>query len=374
MITVAYDHQIFSLQRFGGISRYICEIAAGVAAQENWTSRVVAPLHCNEHLARTSAPKFGVKLPIGKLIRPGRMLYAFNMLAESFSSLTRADRADLIHSTYYHPPLRRRRERLVVTVHDMIHELFPSNFGPHNRTTKHKLRSVNEADKVICVSQSTANDLQRFFQVPSAKIAITHLGISDSFASDAQFPTEPLDAQRPYLLYVGERRGYKNFIRLLEAFGACSRLREEFDLIAFGSEPFSNEELEIARRMQFRSGSLIHQTGDDRALAIAYSRARLFVYPSQYEGFGMPPLEAMSCKCPVVCSNSSSIPEVVGNAGIYFDPLDVESIRQAIEDAAFNDTLLSANREAGQLRSISFSWQRCVQETLAVYRGVLQNQ
>lgn len=369
MTTVAYDHQIFSLQRFGGISRYICEIAAGVNAQEGWKARVIAPLHRNEYLARSSTPKLGVHLRL-ETKGSGRFLHLINTLLEP--ALLPFARADLIHWTYYHASPGRRSGPIVLTVHDMIHELLPKNFSSSNRTSEQKQRCAQTADKIICVSHSTANDLQRLFEIPSAKIAVIHLGISETFSARRMDRSIPSPARRPYLLYVGERRGYKNFGRLLQAYGTSARLRNEFNLAVFGPAPFSREELDAVKRFRLRDDALIHLAGNDEALAAAYAGAHLFVYPSEYEGFGIPPLEAMSCGCPVVCSNSSSIPEVVGAAGRYFNPMDVQSIRQALEDVAFDNEVLNVMRSEGRLQSAKFSWSRCTEQTLAVYRKVLR--
>lgn len=278
--------------------------------------------------------------------------------------------ADVVHMTYYQARPTRHSAPLVITVHDMIHELFPGNFRLTDRTTEYKRRCIKAADKIICVSQSTANDLKRLFDVPDDKVSVTHLGISRCFG---QHVAPPLARNhKPYLLYVGERRGYKNFGRLVEAFAASPVLHRNFDLAAFGGAPFSRHELRNAERLHLRRDALRHLTGDDAALALAYSEAHLFVYPSEYEGFGIPPLEAMTCGCPVVCSSASSIPEVVGDAGLYFDPSRVESIREALEQLSFNDERRAALSSVGRIRSAEFSWSRCAHETLAVYREALQ--
>lgn len=367
MITIAYDHQIFTLQRFGGISRYICEIASEVAVTTGWAARIVAPLHRNEHLERSAVSRIGVHIPL-KMKGVGRLLHGVNTLLEPPIMLQTG--ADLVHMTYYRARPRRHRAPLVITVHDMIHELFPESFRPTDKTIEYKQRCIREADKIICVSQSTANDLKRLFDVPDAKVSVTHLGVSRCFDQHADTLSD--GSQRPYFLYVGERRGYKNFGRLLAAFAASPILHQNFDLVAFGAAPFTREELQFAEELRIRSGALRHLTGDDATLALAYSRAHLFIYPSEYEGFGIPPLEAMTCGCPVVCSNSSSIPEVVGDAGLYFEPKSIDSIREALEQISFDDERRAAFSSAGRIRSAGFTWSQCAHETLAVYREVLQ--
>jgi glycosyltransferase involved in cell wall biosynthesis len=361
--TVAYDHQIFALQEYGGISRYICEIAEHIAC-EDMGVRVIAPMHFNRHLARSAVPRWGLHLQMHHP-RISRFYRAVN--AALSGPLITAAAPDLLHRTYYNAAPRSQCSRHVLTVHDMIHELYPQHFAQGDRTSSHKRRSVAEADHVICVSHSTARDLQRLFNVPAEKITVIHLGFSSSIMAPAYAPVRV----RPYFLYVGHRAGYKNFARMLNAYGRSSRLREAFDLVVFGGTPWTAEEQANLSRLSLRDGSVRREVGDDAALARAYAGAFALVYPSEYEGFGIPPLEAMSCGCPVACSDSSSIPEVVGEAAILFDATRVESIRSAMEDLADDACRRAALIEAGRAQQQRFSWKRCARETLAVYRRLL---
>jgi glycosyltransferase involved in cell wall biosynthesis len=363
--TVAYDHQIFALQEYGGISRYFCEIAEHIALTPKTSVRVVAPLHFNAYLAYSSVPRWGAYLAM----RHPRMRRAYSAANALMSKpLLAAADPDILHRTYYAPMGQRQRGRVVLTVFDMIHELYPQHFAADDPTSEHKRRSVAAADHVICISHSTARDLQRLFEVAASKITVTHLGFSASFVAP---PQVPMPGGRPYFLYVGQRAGYKNFARLLDAYAASPRLKTEFDLVAFGGPPWTAEERSRLARMSLRDGAVKRETGDDAALARAYAGAFAFVYPSEYEGFGIPPLEAMSCGCPVACSDASSIPEVVGDAALLFDPTSVDSIRDALhllaDDAPQRMALIDAGREQQQ----RFSWERCARETLTIYRRLL---
>ncbi len=171
----------------------------------------------------------------------------------------------------------------------------------------------------------------------------------------------------PYFLYVGQRSGYKNFARLLNAYASLPRIRNEFDLISFGTNAFTPQEKEAIHSLGLDPMRVRHLSGDDASLAYLYRKATAFVYPSLYEGFGLPPLEAMSLGCPVLCSNTSSMPEVVGDAGLFFDPLDSEAIRQAMESVASSLELRRDLISRGTQRVKSFSYDRCAAETLAVY-------
>jgi glycosyltransferase involved in cell wall biosynthesis len=202
--------------------------------------------------------------------------------------------------------------------------------------------------------------------VPVEKTSVVYLG----FGLDRQEPAILPAPRRPFFLFVGLRGGYKNFDRLVSAYAACSKLRNEYDLVAFGGGGFSSKERDVI--LSHGLGEQVHQQGgDDSVLSALYRQAALFVYPSLYEGFGIPPLEAMSLDCPVVCSNTSSIPEVVGDAAVQFDPNDVESIGSALRSVAFDPQCRAELRLRGQSRIAEFSWRKCAMETLDVYQKVL---
>jgi glycosyltransferase involved in cell wall biosynthesis len=175
---------------------------------------------------------------------------------------------------------------------------------------------------------------------------------------------------RPYLLFVGERGGYKNFSQLLAAFHQATDVNIDHDIVAFGGgAKTAAEATEIARLGFTRKVHFLH--GDDSALSEAYAHATALVYPSRYEGFGLPPVEAMHSGCPVVCSNASSIPEIVGEAGLYFDPLSVDELANALVQIVGSQSLRSTLSQKGQIRAAQFTWQSCAQRTLAVYQAIL---
>ena len=200
------------------------------------------------------------------------------------------------------------------------------------------------------------------FGINPEKISVTHLASNLKPSS----VVAKLPFGRPYLLYVGGRVGYKNFHMLLESYAASLKVRSEFDLVCFGS---------VWTKVEFEHIAQLGLTecvrwvgGEDSKLVSFYQGARLLVYPSIYEGFGLPPLEAMQLGCPVLCTANSSIPEVVGDAGIYFEARDIDSLRYALEDLVFDDGRLVQLRQAGRERADSFSWSRCAEQTLSVYK------
>jgi glycosyltransferase involved in cell wall biosynthesis len=249
----------------------------------------------------------------------------------------------------------------------MIHELFPDQFPKKDKTTQLKRIAVTEADHIICVSKNTQKDLVNIFNIDIKKTSIIYHGFSLTTAKI----NEPQSFHRPYLLYVGSRNGYKNFIRFVKAY-AAPKIKNYFDLVIFGGGRLSEKELSLFDKLKIPRDSLQQVNGDDAMLAGYYKNASLFVYPSLYEGFGIPPLEAMNYSCLVACSNTSCIPEIVGDAAILFDPYSIDSIRHNIISILYNDKIKSSLILKGLKQIKKFSWKKCASETYKVYENVLK--
>lgn len=367
-MNIVFDHQIFTHQSYGGISRYFVRLAQGLLALGDQID-VVAPMHRNRYLKDLpSALVHGLEFE-RFLPKTGRLTILANHLL-SKSKLARIA-ADILHETYYSvAPVTTVPKGCVITVYDMIHEKYPANFSSRDFTTKYKRFAVARADHIICISHSTKNDLCELFDVPEHKISVVHLGFE-------KFEVQPISSirsnnlARPLLLYVGSRGGYKNFERMLRAVALSPALKKDFEVVAFGGGVFSAAERALISQLGFGPDAVRQVGGNDAVLGSLYSQASAFVYPSVYEGFGLPPLEAMAHDCPVVTSNSSSMPEVVGDAGAYFDPLDIEAQARAIADVVFDAQRRKALIAAGRQRLTLFSWERCARETQAVYRKLL---
>jgi len=366
---IAYDHQIFCSQKFGGISRYFFELARRLDGADNGAveCHVNSPLYINDYLKdfRHQLKVFGVVAPtargVSRIYRPlGSYLSPLGFLGWN---------PDIVHETYYsHKTIAPPGSRIVVTVYDMIHELYPEYFSARDRTRDFKKVAVERADHVICISENSRRDLVQLLGVPLEKTTVIHLGFSLSRVS---FPA-PYVTRRPFILYVGSRGGYKNFERLLAAYACRRELRDNYDLVAFGGGSFNRHEVERIRRLNLREEQVRQIGGGDGVLAALYKQAAMFVYPSLYEGFGIPPLEAMSFDCPVACSNMSSIPEVVGDAAAQFDPLNVDSIAAVLINLATDSVLRTTLIDCGRARVGQFSWDKCAVQTLDVYRDLMQ--
>ena len=250
----------------------------------------------------------------------------------------------------------------------MIHEIFSDQYYKKDKTLEQKKFAIKDSDHIICVSKNTQKDLVRILDIDIDKTSVVHLGHSLSVRKEKNHDVN----ERPYLLYVGARDGYKNFSRFVEAYAASPKIKNSFDIIMFGNDVFTKDEVQIFEKLNIKMTNVKAVNGDDAKLANYYRNASLFVYPSLYEGFGIPPLEAMGYGCPVVCSNTSSIPEVVGDAAILFDPYSLDSISNAIETVLTNNHLRSSLISRGFEQIQKFSWKKCADETLDVYKKVLQ--
>jgi glycosyltransferase involved in cell wall biosynthesis len=368
-LRVVYDHQIFGWQEYGGISRYFYELALAMNRQPNTEANIVCTTYINQYLAGATdkVTVFGFLVP--KFPKFGRVLRILNSwIAWPVLSFLKPD---ILHETYYsRSPIAPKSTKVVITVFDMIHELFEGEFSRFDKTSIAKKAAIERADHVICISENTRKDLIRLFDIDPKKISVTYLGFSLDTES---MQASPLVFKAPYLLYVGSRFGYKNFERLLRAFAILKLSNPELCLVCFGGGVLTRDELILANDLGLSSGDMIQMAGVDAILANLYTHAQVFVYPSLYEGFGIPPLEAMSCGCPVVCSGLSSIPEVAGEAGMYFDPLSPQDMARAIQSVLDNHDLKAELIKAGFERIKRFSWERCAAETRAIYDLVLRD-
>lgn len=363
---IAYDHQIFAMQEYGGVSRYFFELADNIAKANAAEVAIFSPLYTNSYLAAASRQLQvrGMKMPA--IRRSGRLYRTVNQMF--VPSMMERFHPDIVHETYYSQKSKAPvGSKVVLTVFDMIHERFSDCFRSRDSTSNEKAEAVERADHVVCISEQTRKDLIELLGVYRAKTSVVHLG----FSLTKQSADSTRVSERPYVLFVGSRGGYKNFESLLHTYAANPALQHDYDLLAFGGGSLNAGEKALLAKLGIPFERVRHLSGDDSVLSDLYRKAALFVYPSRYEGFGIPPLEAMSFDCPVACSNTSSIPEVVGDAAEFFDPDSIESMGHAIERVLNDRPLRQALVARGRERIKLFSWERCAEQTLDVYRSLL---
>lgn len=368
-IRIAFDHQAFVMQSYGGVSRYYSRLAEFLDRQ-SVHARVFAPIHKNYYLEALPPELYAGKRLEKFPPKTTQLISRYNSLAskrrvKSFSP-------HLIHETYFSKRIALSgNQPRIVTVYDMIHELFPKSFHRNDKTSLHKEAAIKRADHIICISENTKSDLIDFYNVDAKNVSVVHLAADTRIAQENTNSGANQRNHSPYLLFVGERGGYKNFLGLLNAVAASEKLSSDFSIVAFGGGPFSKEELGTIDLLGFSRSQVLQVAGDDNHLSDFYKRARAFVYPSKYEGFGIPPLESMQNCCPVVCSGSSSIPEVCGNAAEYFDPHSCESMKSTIEKIVYSDSEIERLTLLGNEQITKFSWTKCAEDTLEQYRKLL---
>ena len=292
--------------------------------------------------------------------------------------LLRQHRIDVYHGVCnFELPLRKMC-RYVVTIHDLVPLFFPE-LVPKKHLLFFKLfmkRAARAADVIITDSEHSKQDICRHLRVPAEKVRVIYLGyaptpLPSNLNEARRRILNRLGIRQPYLLFVGVIEPKKNLERLLEAFALLRRKHAAFQslqLVIAGGKGWFYEQ--VYRKVDaLRLGEAVVFTGfaPDEDLPCLYSGAEAFVFPSIYEGFGLPALEAMAYGAPVITSRVSSLPEIVGNAGILVDPLDPASLCQGMETVLMNPSARAQMAEAGRLRARQFSWQRAADETYQVY-------
>ncbi len=317
-----------------------------------------------------------------QMIRLPAKPWRMSVLLASFSGVT-MDRwlpsGDVFHATdHLLPPLRRSRS--VFTIHDLIFRFYPEYHLPLNRWYLSVMlpRFMRRADAIIAVSETTRRDVARLMQIPLERMTVIYEGVSPAFrpVADAEALSRVRDKYHlppRFILFVGTIEPRKNLLTLLEAYRALLARGQVPDLVIAGHmgwlyQPVFDRVREFGLTRQVCFPEWIAD-GDLPALL---SAAEVFVFPSLYEGFGLPPLEAMACGTPLICSNASSLPEVVGDGGILIDPRDPGAWTQALASVLGDQPLQAELRARGLARADKFSWDRAACETLAVYRQVLE--
>lgn len=341
---VALDGIIFSLQRHGGITVYFRQLLNVLASQAGVTAELSLE---SPFLQKVD------DLPAGLLttVRPARQL-------ERFRACRVPTAAMVFHSSYYRLP-DRRTVPSVVTVHDFIYERFRR--GPQRWAhVQQKHAAIRAAQAVICISESTRQDLMEWVgETPGQTVHVIHNGVAELFRPLALTPSP-----QPFMLFVGERGGYKNFRLVLEAMQHLPDLA----LHCIGGGPLNEAEL---AGVDVSVSSRVRHLGfvTDEALNESYNRAACLVYPSSYEGFGIPVIEAMRAGCPVVCIDCKAVLEVGGDALQRAEAPEGAALAAAVS-AVLNSGRRAACVQRGLAVAEAYSWQSTHERTLAVYRSL----
>lgn len=362
MKKILYDNQMFTFQRFGGVTRYFADLIYNLPADE--FSASVPMYFCENHYVVNTYGKEYAALNFPANYRLRRRLYQIVNRHYAWKALQMGE-YDIFHPTYYSPyflgTLKRRNKPFVLTIHDMTFERYPQDVLIYDRTIPHKKLLISKADHIIAVSENTKRDIVELLGTDPAKISVVHHGYRPVIYKAQQLFDR-------YILYVGERKGYKNFYQWLSAIRPLLVADPALKVVCTGNA-FTRSELDLFKKWGV-SESIIHCSASDAELASLYSHALCFVFPSHYEGFGIPILEAFSNGCPICISDASCFPEVAGDAALYFNPNDAQSMQDTLRELITKSSLRDELRQKGFERVKEFSLERMVQETCDVYRKI----
>jgi glycosyltransferase involved in cell wall biosynthesis len=364
MLRIVFDDEIFTAQFAGGASRVFCELGEALARHRDIIPLMRFPLTANRHLAASTVFQGHALNHYHGVPGLRRLMRAFNRRAV-FNALDRGE-ADIVHATWYDPTLIRRAGNIpvVMTVHDMLPELMPdAGLGTAHGA---KLAVVPHADRIVAVSETTAEALCQLTGISRDIVRVIYHGVSDGLRwrpAENRPPRLPLS----FLLFVGRRDGYKNFRGIAASVAQLLRRDQAMHLVCVGAGPLHREEI-----LPFEAAGVADRVlqieADDRLLAACYAHAAAFLFPSFYEGFGLPLLEAMINRCPVVSSNGGALPEVADDAALYFDPAHPEAIVDLIEGLSRDRTRREALVARGLRRAADFSWDRAAAQYADLYR------
>ncbi len=350
----------------GGIARYTVQLVAAIGRLGTEHQLLAV----RGRRPKVEAPELPAGESLAAFTPPHHRLERFTLPWE-----LRGSRLDVLHSPDFISP-KPGRWRSVITVHDLAYLRMPGTMTSESRRYYGGVdRAVREADAVIAVSQATARDLVELVDAPPEKISVVYEAAEPSLApmpSDeaAAFVRERYGVEGPYILFVGTLEPRKNLPKLFEAF---SLLRREFParlVVAGGSGWLSDDIFSTVKRLALSDGVSFLGDVPPSDLRPLYCAAEVLALPSLYEGFGLPPLEAMACGTPVVVSDAGSLPEIVGDAGVIVRPDDPDDIAHGLGWVLGNQRYRELLIERGLARAATFSWERAARETVAVYERV----
>lgn len=361
MSKLLYDNAIFGLQNVGGASNYFSNLILQLRAENDI---VMPPIYSNN--VYVSQVNKNVKPQLGFPLSKYYYRYVNNKKSLPF---IKSGKYDVFHHTYYDTyfledlPLDKP---LIVTIHDMVHEKFSHLYKFAKIITNNKKELLRRADKIIAISEKTKYDLCELFGIDEEKVDIVYHG-TDFKVLSGDFKVS-LALPHSYILFIGRRGGYKNFEWMLLNLVKILTTRNMV-LVCVGSL-FTQNELNLIQ--QFKLSNLVQQifAESNQELQEIYFRAKLFIYPSLYEGFGIPILEAFASKVPVLLSNCSCFPEIAGDAAVYFTPGNSEEFNYQVNLLLDQDVIRKDLIIKGVNRLQDFSWAKCAEQTAKIYRGV----
>jgi glycosyltransferase involved in cell wall biosynthesis len=363
---ILYDYLCFQ-EKYGGVSKYFVKMPQNLPKDiqycysiKNTENEYIRELN-NLKINKTFyAINFKGKK---RLLRLQNRLYAISKIIEG--------NFDIYYQTHYDPYAYKyisKKKKKLTTIHDMNFFVIPEAYANYRfpEIVEWQKISAFKADKIITPSNNSKNDIINIWDIPEDKIEVIYPG-NDIINLD------DFDSKRivgpPYILFVGNRQEYKNFFNCLRSFKLLLKNNSDLLFVCTGS-PFGEDEKRFISDLKL-SNKVLHIPADEYMMINLYHHAELFVYPSLYEGFGLPLIEAMTCHCPVVCSNTSCFPEVAENAAHYFNPYSVENMFEVMNDVLNNSKLKNNLINNGLERIKKFSWKICADKHADIYRSLI---
>lgn len=298
-----------------------------------------------------------------------------------FPKIARKAQVDILHQPCFSVPIFYHGKK-VVTVHDVIPLIFPGNLPLASRLfySKWMTYSYNFADVIIADSECTKADIVHHLKIPASKIHVIHLAVSDDFKpASSKNKVEQIKRKyktgEKYFLNVGTIEPRKNLPFLVKAYNEAIKSGTRENLVIVGKRGWYYDQLfRLVRELQLEEKVIFAGYAPDEDKPLLYSGATAFLFPSIYEGFGLPPLEAMACGTPVICSNTSSLPEVIGDAGILISPNNKPAWSKQMFEISRNKKLAQNLKIMGLKQAKKFSWEKTARETIEVYKDVLKDE
>jgi glycosyltransferase involved in cell wall biosynthesis len=365
---ILYDHQAFTTQDFGGISRYFWELICYFSTLD--TIEVNLPIFFTNNIYLKEEvvphyklfPKYKIKGKV-KFIRFINHYYSHHRISKLDY--------DILHPTNYNDyHLAINNKPFVITIHDMIHENYGKTYPElyNEKLLKLKKSLASKASRIIAVSENTKKDILKFYDhIDESKIEVIYHG--NSIDEDEELSTN-IKVPDNYLLYVGTRKHYKNFFFFLRACKQFIEKNKDFKVVLAGGGILLKPEVDYINDLGLKNQVIHYHKVSDSELHLIYKKAFAFIFPSLYEGFGIPVLEGFNMKVPVLISNATALPEVGKDAALQFDPTkedDLVDKLEQVKDASLRESLIKKGIDRAKL----FTWEKTAEQTLKVYKSAI---
>lgn len=368
---ILFDDQVFKIQQYGGISRYFCNLMNGLSKSEEYQILPNNYFSTNKHLDKHQLNKFSFLYKTKNFKGKHRLInYISKRNDKKLKRLIQKGQFDIFHPTYYNVDFLNylpSNKPFVLTVYDMIHEIMPELVSDYYNEVMNKSLLLQKAEHIIAISENTKKDIIHFYpNISPQKISVIHLASSEVIESELSASSEMSN----YILFVGNRGLYKNFKWMFESISDFLT-EKKMILICAGGGWFSDSEIDLFKSFNLDKNVKFVDISNDHILNNLYKKAFCFIFPSIYEGFGIPILESFANRCPAILSKSSCFPEIAGNGALYFEINNAESLKGQLNELYYNNELRKDLIKHSKEILLKYSWNRMVAQHIEVYKKIL---